>query len=370
MWALVATVAMVAVATQLSTAAPRATSAPAPAPVASKNAPPVAPAPRVAPTPLRESALFGAYANGLPYDDDAFAALEKKLGTKLPIASGFVDFEYVLGEARDLKLADGGNRKLLYSWEPHCDRAGKCISFRDIIDGRLDPYLERVANSLRQFPHEIYVRPWAEMNASWSPYHPGSGLPRAGSAEEFRAAFRHLYDFFRRRGVHNLKFVFNVDVSDDPEDSPFTDLWPGKDPVDGHAYADVLGLDGYNWGNSGTQGGNVWTEFEDVFQRAYERLTALDPHAPVWICEFGTKEPRKNDGTARSPAPIDRTHDKGAWFDGMLRSTAFPRVRALAYYSSYLPGHDNQRDFRLDSSESSLAAIRRHVQRADSVKKR
>jgi hypothetical protein len=47
----------------------------------------------------------------------------------------------------------------------------------------------------------------------------------------------------------------------------------------------------------------------------------------------------------------------------MFRSTAFPRLRALAYYSAYLPGHDNQRDFRLDSSESSLAAIRRHVRR-------
>ena len=233
--------------------------------------------------PLREAALFGAYAPGLPYNDGAFLALERKLGGKLAIASGFVDFEYVLGEARDVKLADGGRRTLLYSWEPHCDREGKCIAFKDVADGRLDPYLERVANSLRRFPYDIYVRPWAEMNATWSPYHPGSGQPRAGSIGEFRAAFRHLYDFFRRRGVRNLKFVFNVDVSDDPADLPFTVLWPGKDPVDGHTYVDVLGIDGYNWGNSGTQGGNVWTEFDDLFRQTYDRLTTLDASAPVWI---------------------------------------------------------------------------------------
>jgi hypothetical protein len=312
---------------------------------------------------LGDAALFGAYAEGLPYFDAAFLALEKKLGARLPLASGFVDWEYVLGEAKDLKLADGGRRTLLYSWEPHCDARDKCIAFKDITSGGTDAYLERVADSMRRFPYDIYVRPWAEMNANWSPYHPGSDSKRAGTREEFRAAFRYLYDFFRHRGIHNLKFVFNVDVSDDPTDAPIPELWPGKDPVDGHTYVDVLGIDGYNWGTSFRPGGNQWKEFDDLFRPAYDALTALDPSAPVWICEFGTKEPRENDGTEHSPAPVDTNHDKGAWFDRMFRSTAFPRLRALAYYSSYLPGHDNQRDFRLDSSEASLAAIRRHVQR-------
>jgi hypothetical protein len=42
----------------------------------------------------------------------------------------------------------------------------------------------------------------------------------------------------------------------------------------------------------------------------------------------------------------------------MLRSTAFPRLRALAYYSAYQPGYDNQRDFRIESSPESLRVIR------------
>jgi hypothetical protein len=45
----------------------------------------------------------------------------------------------------------------------------------------------------------------------------------------------------------------------------------------------------------------------------------------------------------------------------MLRSSAFPRIRALAYYSSYSPGWDNERDFRLDSSPDSLAVIRKYL---------
>jgi hypothetical protein len=45
----------------------------------------------------------------------------------------------------------------------------------------------------------------------------------------------------------------------------------------------------------------------------------------------------------------------------MLRSTAFPRLQALAYYNAYLPNHDNQRDFRFESSASSLRAVRTYL---------
>jgi hypothetical protein len=313
----------------------------------------------VAGVPVGDTVLFGAYADGLPYDTDAFLDLEKKVGARLDIASGFVDFEYVLGGERDLKLAAGG-RVLLYAWEPHCTKRG-CISFRDICHGRVDPYLESVAASMKRFPYTIYVRPWAEMNAYWSPYQPGSKRPRAGTLNEFKAAWRYLYDFFRNRDVHNLKFVFTPDVGTDPRNVPIKDLWPGRDPKDGHGYVDVLGMDGYNWGDSKSAGGEEWREFEDLFAEMYAVLTALDPQAPVWVCEFGSKEPEKDDGTKSSPAPPDDAHDKGKWIRNMFRSTAFPRLEGLAYYSSYKPNSDTARDFRFDSSTSSLNAVRAYL---------
>ncbi|HEX4335830.1 MAG TPA: glycosyl hydrolase [Polyangiaceae bacterium] len=316
------------------------------------------PARAAATTPLGDEVLFGAYADGLPYKDDEFLDLEKRVGAKLDIASGFVDWDYVLGEERDVKLAAGG-RILLYSWEPHCDQKGHhCISFRDIAKGRTDAYLDKVAESMKHFNGVIYVRPWAEMNAHWSPYMPGSKEPRAGTVAEFKSAWRHLYDFFRARNVTNLKFVFTPDVGHDPRDVPIKELWPGHDPKDGHGYVDVLGMDGYNWGDSKQTGGDEWLEFEEVFRQGYRELTSLDHDAPVWVCEFGSKEPEKNDGTKGSPAPPDDAHDKGKWIENMLHSTAFPRLQALAYYSAYLPNHDNQRDFRFESSPSSLKAVR------------
>lgn len=306
--------------------------------------------------PLRERAVFGSYAPGLPYFDAGLRKLEGKqlLGRKLAIASGFIDWDYILGEKRDLALA-GAGRTLLYSWEPHCVAEGPCISFRDVAAGKLDGYLAEVADSMKRFPYTIYVRPWAEMNAHWSPYRPGSSELRAGSVDDFKRAWRHLYGFFRVRGVRNLRFVFNPDASLEEANVPIASIWPGQE------YVDVLGIDGYNWGDSKLPHGNVWQEFEHVFAGMYQVLTGLHETAPVWICEFGSKEPRKSDGTRRSPAPRDPGRSKARWIEGFMGSTAFPRLEVLVYYNGYTPGRDNQRDFRLESSPESLRTIRREL---------
>jgi Glycosyl hydrolase family 26 len=330
--------------------------APAPSDAGHGGATSAAPSKTGALPPLRERVRFGAYAHGLPYETEAFYALERdKLGQKLEIASGFVDWEYVFGGERDQELSAGGTRTLLYSWEPHCRPDGSCIRFRDVIDGKLDAYLERVAVSMKAFGHDLYVRPWGEMNASWSPWRPGSTEKRAGTIDEFKEAFRYLHDFFAKRGVRNLKLVFNPDASMESTHVPVAELWPGK------GYVDVLGIDGYNWGESGQPGGNVWQEFEEIFAGMYGALTALDPSLPVWVCEFGSKEPTVSDGSQNSPAPVDPNHDKARWLHTMMDSRAFPKLEALVYFDVYMPNRDNQRDWRFDSSPAALAAIREEL---------
>jgi hypothetical protein len=307
--------------------------------------------------PLRERAAFGAYTKGLPYFPEGLRRMEAPgyLG-RVDIVSGFVDWEYVLGEERDVYLSGRGARKLLYSWEPHCEGPGGCIRFRDVSAGKLDAYFARVVESMRAFPHDIYVRPWAEMNANWSPYRPGSDQPLAGSVDEFKAAWRYLVTFFRSRGVHNLRFVFCPDAAvDDSDHVPIAQIWPGQE------YVDVLGIDGYNWGESGRPGGNTWQEFEAVFAPMYATLTGLHQTAPVWICEFGTKEPKKSDGSKGSPAPRDPKHSKARWIQGFMSSRAFPRMEALVYYDAYTPERDNQRDFRFTSSPEALQMMRKQL---------
>ncbi len=305
--------------------------------------------------PLRDRVELGAYVTGIPYSESGpreLAVLEQRLGTKLSIVSGFVDWDYVLGGPRDLELAQGGERVLLYSWEPQCEpeNPDDCIDLGQVARGEHDAYLLRVAESMRRFPYRIYVRPWAEMNAEWSPWQPGSGRARAGTHEEFVKAWHHMRDLFRRQGVDNLLFVFNVDASDWDTSTRVPAIWPGSD------YVDVLGIDGYNWGRGKPGGPGEWREFEAIFAPMYRILTELHPDAPVWICEFGSKEPTKNEGTEARPAPRDPEHDKGAWYEAMLGSTAFPRLTALVHFNVR-----RERDFRFESSPASLRAVRRQL---------
>jgi hypothetical protein len=299
--------------------------------------------------PLRERVALGAFVDGVPYFEAGareLRALERKLGTKLAIVSGFVDWEYVLGNERDLALTAEGTRTLLYSWEPHCTAQG-CVTLGQVARGEHDAYLLRVAASMKQFPYDLYVRPWGEMNAEWSAWQPDSGRNRAGTREEFIAAWRHVRTLFREQGVQNLKFVFNPDASDFDANTRLASIWPGAE------YVDVLGIDGYNWGDGPR---DRWTEFEDIFARMYDVLTALHPSAPVWICEVGSKEPREDDGSRGRPAPVDPGHDKAAWLEAMMQSTAFPRLTALVYFNVR-----KERDFRFESSPQSLRAIKKQL---------
>jgi hypothetical protein len=318
----------------------------APPPPSEPVPPPPAPAPSPPPTtappvtglvPLRDHVAFGAYVPDLPGGRTGLPALEAKLGTSLELASAFTDWSYVFGGANDHWMAAGGTRKVLYSWEPDG------LRFTDISGGSQDGYLQQVADSMRRYPYDVHVRPWGEMNANWASWQPtpGGEKPNGGTPAEFIAAWRHVVSFFRDQGVHNLRFVFNTDASDFGDNTRVPAIWPGA------AYVDVLGIDGYNWGRTPARG-DIWREFDTIFTAMYGILTGLHPTAPVWITEVGAKEPSRDDG-----APADPGRSKGAWFAGMMESTAFPRVEAIAWFST-----NKERDWRIDSSDESLAGLK------------
>lgn len=283
---------------------------------------------------------FGVYVPDLPTGRTDLPALEKLLGRQVPLVSAFTDWTYILGGPNDVWMADDGKRRILYSWEPFG------LRFAAIAAGGQDGYLHRVADSMLKFPHDIYVRPWGEMNANWSSWQPTpDGSKRdGGTPEEFVAAWRHVVDLFRSRGVKNLKFVFAPDSSDFTNNTPIPTIWPGAD------YVDVLGIDGYNWG-ANTATGDTWRDFVTIFANMYGILTKLHPSAPVWVCEVGCKEPARNDG-----APVDLTHTKAVWVRDMIAALdagRFPRLSAVAWFNVR-----KERDWRLESTVASIAAVK------------
>ena len=182
-------------------------------------------------------------------------------------------------------------------------RSGK-FRYSEWPAGLHDAYLDQVAAAARAFPYVMYVRPWPEMNGDWTSFQPtpAGEKEHGGTPEEFVAAWRYVVTYLRDRGATNLRWVFNPTTDTYEGTTDIRAIYPGDD------YVDVLGLDGYNWGNTGLSWGQ-WRTFEDIYREQYDRLVALHPTAPVWICEVGCKEPSYDDGAPRIKSASQGTLD-------------------------------------------------------------
>jgi beta-mannanase len=282
---------------------------------------------------LRDRALFGVTISGSSGATSELARTEKLLGTPLDIVSMYANWNVDIAGTSQRAMSANGTRPVLVSWEP----VG--VSFADVYSGGQDSYLASVVKQLSTYRGTLYVRPWPEMNGSWSEWQPQAGGGGAGTPAEFVKAWRYLVTYFHSRKVTNLKFVFNPDASMDALSTPIASIWPGA------GYIDVLGIDGFNWGEalSGrSPSDDGWREFTDIFAPMYATLTSLSPTAPVWIAETASTETAP--GASRS---------KADWIRSALSIGGFPRVRAVIWFN-----FDKEQDWRLDSSSESLAAVR------------
>lgn len=299
----------------------------------------VAPSPAAGGEPLRDRVRFGAWVGGMTGDPSRLEDFERLVRHRTDVASYYWGFGDVFPGAVERTFADGGKRAVLVSWDMGPTR------FTEWSSGDHDAYLDQVADAFLAHPHRVHVRPWPEMNGDWQTFQPTPpGTPRkphGGTYDEFVAAWRHVVDHFRDRGVDNVRWVFSPSADTYRETTPVDRIWPGR------GYVDVLGVDGFNWGADRDWG--TWRSFRDVFRAQYRRLVDLHPTAPVWICEVSSKEPRYDDG-----APADPDRSKGAWVRAMMATEGFSRVRALVWF------HERkERDWRVSSSLSSLRAMRR-----------
>jgi hypothetical protein len=292
--------------------------------------------PKTSARSLGNQVAFGAFASGFGGSGLQITQLEKQLGGHLAIASSFRGVGDVFPDVTQRAEAAAGHT-LLIAWDMGESAEDRFTTF---TDGAHDGYLLRVAQQVASFGKPVYIRPWAEMNADWSPFQPTAvGSARAGGTPaEFVAAWRYVVSFFRQHGATNARWVFNPTTDTYAETTDVRTIFPGT------AYVDVLGLDGYNWGDGGVL---RWRSFDSIYQTQYQRLVSLDPFAPVWVCEFASKEPAEADG-----APVDTSHSKATWYRQLLASTAFPSIRALVMFDM-----NKERDWRVASDSDSLDVV-------------
>ncbi len=284
-----ATVAIVALGTLSVTSPAAATPAAAATPITATS---TAAAAQTA-TPLGTRVTVGAYVDGMDSNPALLNQFDQTIGEPTTVASIFRGYGEIFPSAADIALTNGGQRSLLVAWYLDVDR------FTGYTSGAHDAYLTQEADAVKAYNGVVYIRPWAEMNGDWQDFQPtASGSAQfGGTPAEFIAAWQHVVNVFRTAGATNVRWVFNPTSDTYAETTDVATIWPGA------GYVDVLGIDGYNWGNGG---GLAWTAFTDIFYEQYTRLTALDATAPVWICEFGSKEATHERRRRRSTRTIPR----------------------------------------------------------------
>jgi hypothetical protein len=281
--------------------------------------------------PLAERVKVGAYVHlaDRPFRDpvaaEDLAYLESRLGGKLDIVHYFFTWGRNFEEALTSNVAD---RDLMLSLKPNGDLV------RRVATGGEDDYLRRFAAAARDWGRPLYLRFGHEMNGEWMEY--SAGRTGGPSASEFVSAWRRLVQIFREQNAVNVKFVWCPNEKDFPARSGnrMEDYWPGE------SWVDIAGFDAYNWTDRRPiRGDGRFRTFDQIVDAPYRRIAKLTGK-PIWLCEFGTVEPAKGD-----------------WFRGMFASRGWPQLQALIYFSER-DDRDVQRDWRIDSSDDSVAGWR------------
>nr|WP_121270588.1 glycosyltransferase family 2 protein [Pedobacter schmidteae] len=164
----------------------------------------------------------------------------------------------------------------MITWEPwqnlfdeKIHQADKKV-FQNITAGKYDSYLQRFSDQVNALKRPVYIRFAHEMD---NPFYPWSGTGE-NTAEEFKAAWKYLYQFFFKRSVYNVVWVWN------PWKAENIDAYfPGK------TYVDWIGVTNLNYGNLNSSGKSV--SMADLYA-PFHQNPIFRSGLPVMLAEMGS----------------------------------------------------------------------------------
>ncbi len=201
-----------------------------------------------------------------------------------------------------------------------------------IVAGEYDAHFLRYARDAREGGHGAFLRFGFEMNGDWFPW--------GGQPATFIAAWRHLHEVFGREGHSGVRWVWapNAISGPDAPDNGIEKYWPGDDVVD------VIGLDGYNFGD-GYSRWHTWQSCEEVFRPALDKIVESGVPHPVLITEFGCTD----------EGPPER---RAAWIrDAYAFFRGRPEVRGVIWFN-FDKRREREPNWRIDADAASLDAWR------------
>jgi beta-mannanase len=235
------------------------------------------------------------------------------------------------------------------------------FSLKEIVAGKWDAYVDKWADSAREFAQPMIVVFGVEMNGDWFPWSGwyygadewvGDAPDVWEGPEQFKKAYRYVVDRVRARGASNIKWMFHVNNYSYPIDTwNFAPAYyPGSD------YVDWLGMSVY--GQQFKDEPNP--DIPSLVDWPYKELCGLDPDKPVMIAEWATGD---------FPFSADtRGMLKPAWIKQALElfRTRYPRIKAAIYWHERWQNPDlSYSNLRVNSSVEALEAYRAGVAHPD-----
>ena len=284
-----------------------------------------APAPTISAAPLR----FGAATPGGPLASSELDEVATVSGEIPSIVMSYKDF-LQSPPITELDAVRSRGATPLVTWEPWAWGGGvnqPAYSLARITAGDFDGYISQWGQSLAAWGKPVMLRFAHEMNGNWYPWAEGVNGNQAG---DYVAAWRHVHDVVAATGAANVQWVWSPNVPYSGS-TDLAGLYPGP------GYADIVALDGYNWGTSQTW--SSWVSPVDLLGPGISQLRTVAPGKPVLIAETASSE---------------LGGSKAAWNTDLVSYLAAqPDVMGFVWFHM-----QKETDWRINSSDSSASAFK------------
>ncbi|MFC1510784.1 glycoside hydrolase family 26 protein [Candidatus Margulisiibacteriota bacterium] len=265
---------------------------------------------------------IGAYVNGM----ENLNSFQSAIGKKLAVVLWYIHWPEPFPRAEADAVYANGSMPLI-TWEPWVKDG-----LAEIVSGKHDGYIREFIQAAKDCGRPILLRFAHEMNGNWYPWDGFHNGANPAAAERYKRVWLSIYNVRQELQADNIKLVWCPNHADLPaaDWNKLTAYYPGDQ------YVDWVGMDGYNWGYG------KWETFDLIFGQAYKELTRLTDK-PLMIGEFGSAE---SGGS------------KAEWIkDAFLNlKKDYQRVKLLCWFNI-----NKERDWRVDSSPSAVAAFRDEI---------
>ena len=259
------------------------------------------------------------------------AKVEKAAGRPFDFVYRYHDLNDEVPDEQELEIvAEGRLLHLAIATRDFQARSRAGYTWADVAGGKFDAALSAQARGVASLKVPVFVTFEQEANQQ-------NKLGVAGSATDFKAAWKHLHDLYRAAGATNAVWTWVMTGNEDNLDRAAS-LWPGNE------YVDWISWNVYN--QSGCHSGVVEQEkfksFDDELRPFYDFVEkrgasiGMDKSKPMMISEAGS--------VRYADAP-ELSADWYAAIPTTLRE--YPQIKAVALWDSVAETCDY--DFDADS---------------------